>query len=63
MARVYFTRDFDFYPFAPSKSVLVAHKAGQSYTVKRDCADQAIAGGYGIEEKPPRRRRKATDGD
>jgi hypothetical protein len=57
MARVYFTRNFDYYPRWPSKNVLVAYRAGQSYTVKRECAEQAVGVGCGIEEKPPARKR------
>lgn len=61
MARVYFTKNFDFYPLWPSKVVLQAYRAGSAYTVKRECADQAVAGGFGAEEKAPRRRvRKAS---
>lgn len=59
MARVYFMRNFD---YKPTPQRLYAYKAGQEYTVKRECADQAIAGGYGVEEKPPRRRKKADVG-
>lgn len=62
MARVNFVRDFDYYPLWPSKSVLQVFKGGQEYTVKRECADEAIAAGAGIEVKPPARRKKAANG-
>lgn len=60
MARVSFTKTFRYYPLWPSKSTFTEYKAGQDYTVKRECADQAIAEQAGVEIKPPRRR-KAVD--
>lgn len=56
MARIYFTRNFE---YQPRPNVIMVYRAGHAYTVKRECADQAINGKCGIEEKPPRRRRKA----
>jgi hypothetical protein len=46
MARVKFTKDFD---YKPKPSVTIAYKAGREYTVRRECADQAIAVGRGTE--------------
>ncbi|EJL57964.1 hypothetical protein PMI09_00669 [Rhizobium sp. CF122] len=51
MARVRFSSDFD---FKPTKRVTVAYIAGMEVTVKRACADQAIAAGK-AEEMLPRR--------
>ena len=42
MARVRFIADFD---FKPTRRVTVAYVAGMEMTVKRACADQAIAAG------------------
>ena len=41
MARVLFLHDFDYRP--PIFGVTIAFKAGWSGTVKKECADQAIA--------------------
>lgn len=46
MARVRFISDFD---FKPTKRVTVAYTAGMEVTVKRKCADQAIAVGKAKE--------------
>ena len=40
MARVRFTKDFD---YKPTPQVTVGYLAGMEKTVKRECADQAIA--------------------
>lgn len=40
MARVRFTEDFD---YKPTSSVTIGYRAGWSGTVKRDCADKAVA--------------------
>lgn len=53
MARVTFIRNFD---YKPTPRVLYAYRAGESKTVKRECADLAIARGAAIEDKPPSRR-------
>lgn len=56
MATVYFMRNFDYHP-APR--VLKAYKAGWEGTVKRECAEQAIAAGAAISrDTPPRKPRK-----
>jgi hypothetical protein len=62
MARVNFTKTFQYYPLWPSRQTFTEYTAGNEYTVKRECADQAIAEGAGIEVKPPRRRRAADAG-
>lgn len=46
MARVRFTADFD---YKPTSQVTVAYLAGMEKTVKRECADQAIAQGKAEE--------------
>lgn len=61
MAKVSFFENFDFYPLWPSKSVLIAYKAGQTYeNVRREAADQAVAAGLAREDKGPRRRRSRS---
>jgi hypothetical protein len=55
MARVRFIADHD---YRPTRRVTVAYKAGYSGTVKRDCADQAVALGKAVDldakgEPPP----------
>jgi len=47
--RVRFTHDFDYKPTAQST---IAYKAGMEETVKRECAEQAIAAGKAEEVKP-----------
>jgi len=42
MARVRFTEDFD---YKPTPQSTIGYLAGMEETVKRDCADQAIAAG------------------
>ncbi|UXS49279.1 hypothetical protein [Agrobacterium tumefaciens] len=42
MARVRFTQDFD---YKPTPQVTIAYEAGWEGTVKRECADQAVAAG------------------
>ncbi|MDR3512630.1 MAG: hypothetical protein P4L73_13425 [Caulobacteraceae bacterium] len=66
MARVRFLADFDWWPTTTS---VTAHKAGQELTVRRACADQAIAEGKAVEIDPPPRapedaapQEPATDG-
>ena len=59
MARVYFTKPFDYYPLFPSKTVLIAYKAGTEHTVKQDCAEQAINAGHAIKRPAPRRKKVA----
>lgn len=46
MARVRFTKDFDYHPTSQST---VGYLAGMEMTVKRECADQAIAAGKAKE--------------
>jgi len=42
MARVKFTKNFD---YKPTPQVTIAYGAGWEGTVKRECADQAVAAG------------------
>lgn len=46
MARIRFTRDFDYKPTSQST---IGYKAGMELTVKRECADQAVAAGKAVE--------------
>lgn len=51
MAHVIFTRDFDYHP---SDFSTISYKAGPDpQLVKRECADEAIDGGYGTEVATP----------
>jgi hypothetical protein len=65
MTRVRFTADFD---YRPIPQVTIGYLAGMEETVKRECADQAIAAGKAVLIKPPGRKArgtadgKATDG-
>lgn len=52
MARVRFTYDFD---YRPTRMSTIAYKAGMELTVRRECADAAIAKGKAIEIDPPRK--------
>lgn len=56
MPRVRFTEDFD---YKPTKQVTIGYKAGMEETVKRECADQAIAAKKAVEVPAGG---KATDG-
>jgi hypothetical protein len=48
MTRVRFTADFD---YKPTRQTTIGYKAGMEETVKRQCAEQAIAAGK-AEELP-----------
>jgi hypothetical protein len=52
MTHVRFTENFD---WSPKPHVLIAYKAGESHTVKRECAEAAIAAGKAVKEPTPRR--------
>ncbi len=52
MARVRFVSDHDYKPTAMST---IAYKAGMELTVKRECAEEAIAKGKAVEVDPPRK--------
>ncbi|TWF53262.1 hypothetical protein [Neorhizobium alkalisoli] len=58
MAWVRFTEDFD---FRPTRSSLIAYRAGMQLSVRRACADQAIAAGKAVTVKAP--ARKKSDGE
>lgn len=49
MARVRFTKDFD---YKPKPNTTIAYLAGSEETVRRECADQAIALGRAVEIDP-----------
>lgn len=52
MARVRFTQNFD---YRPTRRRIVCYRAGGEYTVRRACADQAVALGKAVEiAAPPR---------
>lgn len=59
MARVLFTRDFD---YKPTPQVTIGYRAGMKKTVKRDCAERAIAAGkaVSIDRAIPK---EVSDGD
>lgn len=52
MARIRFSDDFD---WSPRFGVTIAYKGGEEYTVKRECADAAVAAGKGKELGAPRK--------
>lgn len=54
MARVRFLRDFDYRP-SDRPRVVVAYKADMELTVKRECADAALAAGAAVEVPAPAR--------
>jgi hypothetical protein len=54
--RVRFKENFD---YKPTRQSTVAYKAGMELTVKRECAEQAIAAGKAVEVK---REERTTDG-
>ncbi|KQX55466.1 MULTISPECIES: hypothetical protein [unclassified Ensifer] len=56
--RVRFTADFD---YRPTPQVTVGYLAGMEMTVKRECAEQAIAAGKAARVSA--NRREATDGE
>lgn len=65
MTRVRFTQDFD---YKPTSQTTIGYKAGMEQTVKRECAEQAIAAGK-AEELPEHSRQveakaagKSSDG-
>lgn len=57
MARVRFIDDFD---YKPTPMSTIAYKAGMEMTVKRECADEAIANGKAVEIDPPRKAEKSA---
>lgn len=54
MARVRFTRDFDYQPEG-TFGVTIAYRGGQEYTVKREAADAAVKARAASEIDPPAR--------
>lgn len=59
MAKVLFTHDFD---YKPKPQVTIGYRAGMKKTVKRDCADRAVAAGkaVSIDRTIPK---EVSDGD
>lgn len=53
MARIEMTGDFDWKVPGAKSHTLVALKAGRAYTVRRECADAAVAAGKGREVDAP----------
>jgi len=51
MAKVRFTADFD---YRPTRAIVFAYKAGMEMTVKRDCANKAIAAHKAVDLDPPK---------
>lgn len=60
MARVEFLRAYNYTP-SGERRVTVHYKAGHTYTVKRECADAAIAAGAGVEVETPRKERPVEE--
>lgn len=58
MPRVRFTADFD---YKPTPQSTVGYLAGMEETVKRECAEQAIAFGKAVSVST--RRKEVTDGE
>jgi len=56
--RVRFTHDFD---YKPTRQSTIGYKAGMEVTVKRDCAEQAIAAGKAHEVQPAGRPADGAD--
>lgn len=54
MARVLFSRDFNFKP-SGARLVRIKYRAGEAHTVKRECADAAKSAGAAVELEPPSR--------
>lgn len=54
MARVRFSDDYRYRPTA-ARQVCIKYRAGRTYTVKRECADGAVAAGAAVEISPPSR--------
>lgn len=59
MARIEMVRDFDWRVPGAKSATMIALKAGQSYTVKRACAESVVAAGAGVEIEAP--GKTATD--
>ena len=54
--RVKFLRDYTYTPSElKAKVYATAYKAGDIYTVRRECAEAAIRAGAAVEEKPAKR--------
>jgi hypothetical protein len=49
MARVRFTSDFD---YRPTPQTIIGYLSGMEMTVKRDCADRAVAAGKAVDLDP-----------
>lgn len=52
MARVKFTKNFD---YKPTPSTTIGYLAGMEMTVKQECADKAIAAGAAKSMDKPRK--------
>lgn len=57
MARITMLRDFDWRVPDAKSATTIALKSGETYTVKRQCADDAVAAGaaLGSQNKPDRK--------
>lgn len=61
MARVRFTADFD---YKPTSQITIGYLAGMEKTVRRECADQAVAAGKAEEiSSDARSPEVSADGD
>lgn len=59
MARIRFTEDFD---YKPTAQITVAYLAGMEMTVRRECAEQAIAAGKAVRSGRVKRATGVQDG-
>ncbi|TKT78419.1 hypothetical protein [Aquamicrobium sp. LC103] len=60
MARLRFTADFD---YRPTPMSTIAYKEGMELTVRRECADEAVAKGKAVEIDPPRKAAKVDEAE
>ena len=58
MARVRFTKDFD---YKPTPQSTIGYLAGTELTVKQECVEQAIAAGAAVAVEKP--RKDSDDGE
>lgn len=57
MARVQFGDDYRYRPSA-LRQICIKYRGGRAYTVKRECADAAVAAGAAVEIQPPAKTSK-----
>jgi len=62
LARVRFSNDYRYRPSA-ARQICIKYRAGRAYTVKRECADAAVAAGAAVEVLPPARPSNTESAD